>query len=98
MDVVVEYATEILAFVYIIIAPAMMMGKVLYPNQRRALRFAIGLAVHLAVTPLAAFSLAMIMETVVSTRMLLVLATVIILGGLLLQLTHLRRRTQVLEE
>jgi undecaprenyl pyrophosphate phosphatase UppP len=98
MDAVLTYATEILLFVYVIIAPAMVLGKVLYPKQRRPVRFAVGLAINISVMPTAAFGLAMATGGHVSTYLLLALATVMVVGGLALQVVRLKRRPQVLEE
>lgn len=98
MEGVITYAAEIILFVYVIVAPAMVLGKVLYPNQTRAPRFAIGLAVHIAVTPVAAFTLAMLSGGNVSTYLLVALATLLVVGGLAFQVVRLKRKPQVLEE
>lgn len=98
MDTVITYAAEILLFVYVIIAPAMVLGKVLFPSQPRAPRFALGMVVHLAVTPVAAFTLAMLSGGNVSTYLLVALATLLVVGGLALQVVRMKRQHQVLEE
>jgi hypothetical protein len=92
------YLYYVFALVYLFLIPAAMIGKTLYPRHQRAARIAIGMALHAAIMPTAAFALAMILQTNVSITMLYALATVIIAGGMAVQLIRLRRRTQALEE
>lgn len=98
MDAVITYASEIVLFMYVFVAPAMVLGKVLYPKQSRALRFAVGLAINVAVTPVVAFALAMATGGHVSIYLLVALATGLVVGGLALQVFRLKRSPQVLEE
>jgi len=92
------YAYYLFAAAYVILLPSYIIGKVLYPTQRLALRLGIGLVVMVTIVPTGSFAIAMLLNTYVSEVLLFSVASVITVAGLSVQVSRLKRKSRELEE
>jgi len=92
------FAYYLFALFYVLWLPAYLLGKVLYPEQRRAVRMGLGFAIVLALLPTACFGLAMVFQTVVTELMLFVVASLVSVAGVAVLLSRMKRAAGALEE
>jgi len=91
-------AYSLFAFVYVVLLPSYALGRLVFPRERLAVRFSLGMVMTLTVTSLLTFGLAMILRTNISQPLLFGVATVIMITGGLVPLLRHRRHSRELEE
>ena len=89
---------QILQVAYLLLLPASIWGHLLYPNEKLAVTFALGLLLMAAAMPLAVALVSGMAKVVPSTGLTAILSTVATLAGLAASLARMRTRTRGLEE
>ncbi|MBM4353014.1 MAG: hypothetical protein FJ109_04345 [Deltaproteobacteria bacterium] len=92
------YAWYLFALFYAFLLPAWLLGKVLYPQHRQAVRMSVGLALVVTVLPVMTFGLSMLLSTHLSETLLLVVASLCNVGCAAVLAARFRKRTRALEE
>lgn len=93
-----QYLYYVFAFLYVIVAPSYVLGRLLYPRERLAVRMGIGMVITVTVVPLATFGLAMLLSTVMNEALLFSVASAVLVSTLALQTLRTRRRTSRIED
>jgi FtsH-binding integral membrane protein len=88
----------VFAFLYGIWLPAFLLGKVLYPAQKKSVQTAIGLAMTLTVGPMLCFGLALLFRTNMSAWLMFSVSTAMIVTGIALRVIRMRKQSRELEE
>jgi len=92
------YAWYLFALAYAFLLPAWLLGKVLYPQHRQAVRMSVGLALVVTVMPVLAFGLAMLLSTHLSETLLLAMSSACNVGCAAVLAARFRKRTRALED
>ncbi len=89
---------DLLQLAYLVALPASIWGHLLYPRERLAVTFSLGLVLMLATVPLAVAMVSGLVGVVPSTGVVTIVSTVATLIGLTASLARMRSRTRGLEE
>ena len=92
------YAYYLFAAFYVIFLPAYSIGRTMYPRERLALRLGVGLVFTLTVMPVLCFGLAMAFSTNINEVLIFTVASIITLGGLMVQYARAGKKTRQLED
>jgi hypothetical protein len=95
---VLLYAWYLFVLAYVFLLPAWLLGKVLFPHHRQAVRMSVGMALVVTVMPILAFGLAMLLSTNLSETLLLVASSACNVGCAAVLAARFKKRTRALEE
>jgi hypothetical protein len=81
----IEASLGVVAFLWVVALPGVLVARLALPTASRAERLVIGVVLGLALAPLASFAVAMLLGTIVTPRVAIVTAAVAngVLGSLL---------------
>ncbi len=95
---VLLYGYYVFALAYVFLLPAWLVGKVLYPTHRQAVRMSVGMAFSVTVLPILAFGISMLLSTHMSETLMLVVASACNVGCAAVLAARFKKRTRALEE
>jgi hypothetical protein len=93
-----QYGYYVFAFLYVMVLPAYVVGRLLYPRERVAVRMGLGMVLNMTVVPMLAFGVAMVFATNLTEPLLFGAASAVIVAALVVQAVRTRRRTGKLED
>lgn len=89
---------DLLLLAYVVVLPASIWGHLLYPRERLAVTFSLGLVLMLATVPLSVAIVSGIAGVAPGAGLVTIISTVATLVGLTASLARMRSRTRGLEE